>query len=217
MNLARHGIGFRRAAGSGSLDALPSPAAVPDDPQSPDLLRSGGQVPYRLIMTVRAHRFVVEPDEGLSMDLGYTRLRLLLTGDDTSGAFAVTEQPLDAGVLAGPLHTHANEDGFIYVVAGRIGAQVEREVVEVGAGGTVLVPRGTEHTFWNATGEPAVALEFFSPAGLEGWFRELGELVASVSPDIDAIVASASRYGTELNLESVPELLERHGLRLPGL
>ena len=36
-------------------------------------------------------------------------------------------------------------------------------------------------------------------------------------PDFDAILASAGRRGTELDLESLPELLERHALHLPGL
>ena len=45
------------------------------------------------------------------MNLGFTQLRVLLSADDTRGAFALTEQPLEAGALAGPLHSHANEDG----------------------------------------------------------------------------------------------------------
>ena len=74
-------------------------------------------------MTLRADANVVEPDAGLAMDLGYTRLRVVLSGEDTDGAFALTEQPLEAGALAGPLHTHANEDGFIY---GLVAALVPR-------------------------------------------------------------------------------------------
>ena len=74
------------------------------------------------------------------MNLGYTRWRLLLSSEDTDGAFALTEQPLEAGALAGPLHTHANEDGFIYVLSGRIGAQVAQKAVEIGPGGVIMVP-----------------------------------------------------------------------------
>jgi hypothetical protein len=73
------------------------------------------------------------------------------------------------------------------------------------------------HTFWNPTAEPAAVLEFFSPAGLERWFQELAHLVAAEEPDIEAIVVSANRYGTELDLDSLPTLLEQHGLHPPGL
>jgi hypothetical protein len=63
----------------------------------------------------------------------------------------------------------------------------------------------------------AVALEFFAPAGLEQWFAELADLVTEAVPDVDAIVASARRHGTELDLDSLPDLLGKHALHLPGL
>jgi quercetin dioxygenase-like cupin family protein len=168
-------------------------------------------------MTLRANPYAVHPHEGASLDVGYTRLRVLLSGEDTNGAFALTEQPLAARALAGPLHSHANENGFIYVVAGRLGAQVDQTTVELASGGVVLVPRGVKHTFWNPTDTEAVALELFAPAGLERWFGDLAELVSAALPDVDAIIASARRHGTELYLESLPDLLERHGLHLTGL
>jgi len=118
---------------------------------------------------------------------------------------------------ATPVCTHANEDGFIYVLSGRLGAQVDEVTVEVGPCGVVLIPRGVKHTFWNPTATEAVALEFFAPAGLERWFAELAELVKEATPDIDAIVASARRHGTELYLDSLPDLLGKYGLHLPGL
>ena len=168
-------------------------------------------------MTLRANPYVLQPHEGAVLDVGYTRLRLLLSAEDTNGAFALTEQPLEARALAGPLHSHANEDGFIFVVSGRLGAQVDQVTVEVGPGGVVLVPRRAKHTFWNPTATEAVALEFFAPAGLEHWFAELAELITEAVPDVDAVVASARRHGTELDLDSLPDLLVKHGLHLPGL
>jgi mannose-6-phosphate isomerase-like protein (cupin superfamily) len=168
-------------------------------------------------MTLRANPYVLQPHEGARFDVGYTRLRVLLSAEDTNGAFAVTEQPLEALALAGPLHSHANEDGFIFVLSGCLGAQVDQTTVEIGHGGLVCVPRGVKHTFWNPTASEAVALELFAPAGLERWFAELAELVAEDVPDVDAIVASARRHGTELYLDSLPDLLGKHGLHLPGL
>jgi mannose-6-phosphate isomerase-like protein (cupin superfamily) len=168
-------------------------------------------------VTLRADPAVVQPHEGLTIELGYTRLRVVLSGEDTRGAFAMTEQPLEAGALAGPLHTHADQDGFIFVLAGRLGAQVGDRVVEVGERGTVVVQRGVKHTFWNPTKEDAVALELFAPAGLERWFEDLARLVAVDPPDLDAILASARTHGTELDLASLPDLLDQHGLHLPVL
>jgi mannose-6-phosphate isomerase-like protein (cupin superfamily) len=168
-------------------------------------------------MTLRANPYVLHAHEGAVLDVGYTRLRVVLSADDTNGAFALTEQPLEAQALAGPLHTHANEDGFIYVLSGRLGAQVDDVTVDVGPGEVVLIPRGIKHTFWNPTTAEAVALEFFAPAGLERWFADLADLITRLAPDIDAVVASARRHGTELYLDSLPDLLDKHELHLPGL
>lgn len=109
---------------------------------------------------------MLSTDEGAVLDVGYARLRLLFSTENTNGAFALTEQPLEARALAGPLHTHANEDGFICVVSGRLGAQVDQVTVEVRPGGVVPVPRRTMHTFWNPRATEAVALEFLLPLPL---------------------------------------------------
>jgi hypothetical protein len=79
-----------------------------------------------------------------------------------------------------------------------------------------VIPRGTRHTFWNDSDEPARVLELFTPAGLEGWFAELAELVGSGDYSVEDIVESGRRFGTELDLDSLGPLMER-GLRLPGL
>ena len=164
-----------------------------------------------------AARLVRKRDTGSLFNLGLSEVRLILTGEDTNGAFALSEQPLVPRALAGPLHRHANEDGFIHVVRGCIGAQVNGTVVRAEEGSTVLVPRGMTHTFWNDADEPARVLEMFTPAGLEAWFKELAEIVTSGSFTLDEIVSSGRRYGTELDMDSLQPLLDNHGLVLPGL
>ena len=100
---------------------------------------------------------------------------------------------------------------------GRIGASVNGEIVNADEGATVLVPRGVTHTFWNDTDATATVLEIFTPAGLEDWFSELAEIVASGTFDLDDIVNTGRRYGTELDLDSLQPLLDAYGLVLPGL
>jgi quercetin dioxygenase-like cupin family protein len=157
------------------------------------------------------------PDDGHLLGLGFTQVRLVLTGKDTGGAFAVSQQPLQPRTLAGPLHRHTHEDGFIYVMRGRIGAQLDERVVYADEGATIMVPKGLRHTFWNPTDTPSEVLELFTPAGLEGWFIELAEIVASGSFDIADIVESGRRFGTEFDLDSLEPLLSAHALLLPGL
>jgi quercetin dioxygenase-like cupin family protein len=153
--------------------------------------------------------------EGNLLDLGFAEIRIVLRGSDTDGAFAVSQQSLQPKALAGPLHTHANEAGFIYVLEGVIGAQLNGDVVRAEVGSTIFVEKNAVHTFWNETEKRAEVLELFTPAGLEAWFSELAEIVASAEFDMEAIVESGRRFGTELDLESIDVLLKSHDLVFP--
>lgn len=48
-----------------------------------------------------------------------------------------------------PLHLHRNDDEAWYVLEGTLCVRVGRDVIEARAGSSVLVPRGTAHTYWN--------------------------------------------------------------------
>jgi mannose-6-phosphate isomerase-like protein (cupin superfamily) len=51
-----------------------------------------------------------------------------------------------------PLHLHRSEDEAWYVLEGALGFRLGEETVEVAAGEGIVAPRGTPHTFWNASG-----------------------------------------------------------------
>jgi mannose-6-phosphate isomerase-like protein (cupin superfamily) len=53
-----------------------------------------------------------------------------------------------------PLHIHHEDDEAWYVLEGALTVRVGDENVHVSAGGGVIVPRGTPHTYWNPTPEP---------------------------------------------------------------
>ena len=52
--------------------------------------------------------------------------------------------------LIAPLHVHYKDDEAWYVLEGRLCVQSGERVIEAGAGGSVLVTKGTPHTYWNA-------------------------------------------------------------------
>jgi len=51
--------------------------------------------------------------------------------------------------LIAPPHVHRRDDEAWYVLEGTLCVQVGDDVVEARAGSSVLVPRGTAHTYWN--------------------------------------------------------------------
>jgi len=138
-------------------------------------------------------------------DLG---TRYLVEGED----FALVEHTLPPRALGSPLHRHASEDEYSYVLEGRLGAQLGDEVVEAGPGELVRKPRGQEHAFWNAGDEPLRFLEIISPGRFGQYFRELAPVLAA--GDHEGVQEIAARYELEIDFSTIPALAERHGLNV---
>ena len=163
-------------------------------------------------MTTEGRATVIGPADGESVSIGGMGCRFMLGGETTGDRAALVEHPLAPRALAAPLHRHSREDEYSYVLEGRMGAQLGDEVLVAEAGDFVFKPRDQWHTFWNAGDEPARILELISPAGFERYFREVAELIGASGRDLDALGRLAASYGLELYPESIPGLVERHGL-----
>jgi mannose-6-phosphate isomerase-like protein (cupin superfamily) len=163
---------------------------------------------------------IVTPDEGQQGFLGSIGVRFLIDGVDAGERFSLVEHPMSPRALAAPLHIHTREDEYSYVLQGRMGALLGDDVVEAGPGDLVFKPRNQWHTFWNAGDEPCRILEIISPSGFEEFFRELDALGGAIAADPQDLAALGARYGLSFDLDSVPGLVERFGVRigepLPG-
>lgn len=158
---------------------------------------------------------VLGPNAGKSGLLGSMGVRFMISGIESGGGFSLVEHPLPPRALGAPLHRHTHEDEYSYVLEGRVGALLGNDVVTGEVGDLIFKPRGQWHSFWNAGDEPARILEIISPAGFERYFEEIVDLggVAGVDPEV--LRDMRERYGLEMDLDSVPVLAERFGLRLP--
>ena len=159
---------------------------------------------------------VVGPRDGKAGFLGSIGVRFMLDGDDAGGRFAVVEHPMSPHALAAPLHRHAREDEYSYVVEGRVGALLGDEVVLAGPGDLIFKPRNQWHTFWNAGDEPARLLEIISPAGFEQFFAELVELggVTQADPQVLAALCGVRAGNGPLQRARTDR---RFGLQFPGV
>jgi mannose-6-phosphate isomerase-like protein (cupin superfamily) len=61
------------------------------------------------------------------------------------------------------LHLHRSDDEAWIVLEGRLGFRVGEDEREVLAGESLLVTRGTPHSYWNAASEPARYLLVMTP------------------------------------------------------
>jgi mannose-6-phosphate isomerase-like protein (cupin superfamily) len=157
---------------------------------------------------------VIGPNDGKAGFLGSIGVRFMIDGEGAGGDFSLVEHPLSARALAAPLHRHTREDEYSFVLEGRMGGLLGDDVVEAGPGDLVFKPRNEWHTFWNAGDEPCRILEIIAPAGFEHFFEELVDMGGVLSATPEELAALNDRYGLEMKPETVPELLERFGLRV---
>ena len=157
---------------------------------------------------------IVGPGDGAEGFLGSIGVRWLIDGFEAGERFSLVEHPMSPRALAAPIHLHTREDEYSFVLEGRMGALLGDEVVEAGPGDLVHKPRNQWHTFWNAGDEPCRILEIISPAGFEMFFRELVALGGPLKADPEELAALNERYGFEMQPDSVPELVERFGVRV---
>jgi mannose-6-phosphate isomerase-like protein (cupin superfamily) len=159
---------------------------------------------------------VLGPSDGRAGFLGSIGVRFMIDADQTDGGFSLVEHPMSAHALAAPLHRHAREDEYSYVLEGRVGALLGDEVVIGEPGDLIFKPRNQWHTFWNAGDEPARILEIISPAGFERFFSQLVDLGGVTRAEPESLMALCGQFGLEIDPDSVPGLVERFGLRFPG-
>jgi quercetin dioxygenase-like cupin family protein len=157
---------------------------------------------------------VVGPTDGKAGFLGSIGVRFMIDGPEAAERFSLVEHPMSPRALAAPLHRHTREDEYSYVLEGRMGALLGDDVVEAGPGDLVHKPRNQWHTFWNASDEPCRILEIISPAGFERYFRELVDMGGVTGADEESLARLNDRYGFEMRADTIPELVQRFGLRI---
>ena len=138
---------------------------------------------------------IVRQSQGETHRVTGGSFRMTATGTTNGGAYVLAEYSTGPGAGAPP-HRHANEDEAFYVLEGRYLLQVEDERYEIGAGDFAFFPRGTVHAFKSIADAPSRVLVLLTPAGSEGFYREVGQLADP--PPIDRLFAIGTRFGIEV-------------------
>ncbi len=149
---------------------------------------------------------VAGPGGGRSAWYAGWLVTFLATGAETEGTYSLTEVAGWRGHSAAPpMHVHTREEECFYVLEGAIICYVGDEVIEVPAGGFVVLPRDVPHRYELAT-EEARLLNLCVPAGFEGFYRALGEPALEHAlpprpggpPDMARLLAAAAEHGIEI-------------------
>jgi mannose-6-phosphate isomerase-like protein (cupin superfamily) len=140
----------------------------------------------------------------------------MIGGNEAGERFALVEHPMQPRALAAPMHRHHREDEYTFVIEGSVDALLGDAVVIGNPGDLIFKPREQWHTFWNAGDTPARILEIISPAGFENYFRALAAELIDGPPDPQRLAALWTRYALDMDMSSVPGLVQRFGVRFPG-
>lgn len=149
----------------------------------------------------------IDNGQGESLSIVGDSYRILISGEQTGGNYAVIDMLVPPGGGPGP-HAHKNFQEMFYVTEGEIEFKMEGGKYIAKKGAFVNIPLGgAVHCFKNATDKLAHLLCTVVPAGLDSFFKEIGKPIeagtflpppALNGEDLAKLKAIAEKYGQEL-------------------
>ncbi|QEM10792.1 cupin domain-containing protein [Mucilaginibacter rubeus] len=149
----------------------------------------------------------VDEKEGQTLAVVGDAYRVIISGKQTGGAYAVIDMLVPPGGGPGP-HAHAEMQESFYVIEGELEFKTEAGPYIAKKGSFVNIPKGGEvHCFKNKGNTTAHMLCTVIPAGLDEFFEEIGTPVASgtflpppalTEDDLARLKSIAEKYGQKL-------------------
>lgn len=121
-------------------------------------------------------------DAGDRIELGPTEVVIRLSADETDGGFSLIEYTAPPDGPSPGLHRHEETDEVIYVLDGELRCRINGHTGIVAAGDSVWIPRRTPHTFEVVGTREVWFLLWYSPAGFESYFKEMGDFLRGLPP-----------------------------------
>jgi quercetin dioxygenase-like cupin family protein len=158
-------------------------------------------------MTINKTITTIDNEQGQSLSVVGDSYRILISGEQTNGNYAVIDMLVPPGGGPGP-HAHKDIQEMFYIVEGEINFKMEGGNYKAKKGSFVNIPLGgAVHCFKNTTNDIAHLLCTVVPAGLDAFFQEIGKPVDAGTflppptlsiEELDKLKSSAEKYGQEL-------------------
>ncbi|WP_432712661.1 cupin domain-containing protein [Pedobacter sp.] len=121
---------------------------------------------------------IINQDEGELLGVAGGNYRIIISGEQTNGNYAVIEMTVPPGG-GPPPHAHPDIQEMFHVLEGEVEFKTQQGKQLVTKDGFVNIPLGGAiHCFKNISENNARLLCTVVPAGLENLFKEVGEPVA---------------------------------------
>lgn len=149
----------------------------------------------------------IDEDQGQILSVVGDNYRIIVSGEQTQGAYAVIDMLVPPGGGPGP-HAHADIQELFYVVGGELEFKTEAGKYTAKKGALVHIPKGGEvHCFKNTTNTLAHLLCTVIPAGLDDFFSEIGTPTtpgvflpppAMTPEEIGRLMSAAEKHGQKV-------------------
>jgi quercetin dioxygenase-like cupin family protein len=123
----------------------------------------------------------VNESEGKKLKIAGGNYRIIISGKQTDGEYAVIEMSVPPGAGPDP-HSHADFAEIFFVLEGEVSFKSESGSYVAKKGSFVNIPKGgIVHGFKNLSSEPAKLLCIVTPAGLDDLFGKIAEYLETAS------------------------------------
>ena len=139
---------------------------------------------------------LIDLGEGVTFTMLGTTMRLIATGAETGGRYAVLEQVTPVG-WGPPRHIHSREDEIFYILEGTYEVHCGDKRRPVSAGACAILPRGVPHGFRNTGLAPARLITVITPGGLGDYFIAISKF-GPLPPSPADLAKLAGPYGLTL-------------------
>ncbi|MBC8154118.1 MAG: cupin domain-containing protein [Bacteroidetes bacterium] len=152
--------------------------------------------------------FTTAPQEGPTVSVVGDTYRLVVTGKQTGGDYAMIDMLVPPGGGPGP-HEHAAFHETYYILDGEVLFQFEDKSMTARKGQLVSIPKGGGvHGFKNVSIANARMICTVVPSGLDEFFMEIGKPVAP-----DALLPHPPPMGPD-EQKRMQAIAERYGQKL---
>ncbi|KAF2511547.1 cupin domain-containing protein [Flavobacterium zhairuonense] len=145
----------------------------------------------------------VDETQGHKLNIAGGNYRIVISGKETNGEYAVIEMSVPPGAGPNP-HAHANFAETFFVLEGEVTFKSELGIYIAKKNAFVNIPKGgIVHGFKNLSNEPAKLLCTVTPAGLDDLFEEIASYMetnssASEIEKKEKINSIFIKYGQEM-------------------
>lgn len=139
---------------------------------------------------------ILSPGQGESYQMLSHTFTTKVSVNDTNGNWLMYEAA-DTSENGAPLHTHPWEETF-YILEGELEVQVGKKTVLATAGSSIYFPENIAHGFKICS--PTARLLVILPGFAEAFYREVGEKITTLPPDLETFQAVCAKHNVRLFL-----------------